>query len=78
MNEKLRRRHHQRFEVFNGLVLFNLVLVILQLWLFVSVLENLIDGRPQMAVPAAIASVVCLGINVWMLIGLQRLDHNGR
>jgi hypothetical protein len=76
MNERLRQRHHQRFAVFSGLVLFNFVLIILQLWLFVSTLENLIDGRTQMAIPAAIASMVCLAVNVWMLIGLQRLDHD--
>ena len=71
-------KDHQRFAVFNGLLLFNLVLIILQLWLFVSTLENLINGRVQMALPAAVASVICLAINVWMLIGLQRLDHDSR
>jgi hypothetical protein len=75
MNEQLRQRHHQRSAVFNGLLLFNLVLVILQLWLFVSTLENLIAGRPQIAIPAAIASAICVAVNVWMLVGLQRLDH---
>ena len=73
----LRYRHHQRFAVFNGLLLFNLVLLVLQLWLLISALENLIDGRPAMAVPAAIASLVCLGINTWMFIGIQRMEREG-
>lgn len=68
----LRRR--QRSSVFNALLLFNLVLIMLQLWLFVSVLENLIDGKPAMALPAAITSIVCLGVNVWMLAGVRRME----
>lgn len=68
-------RRQQRSAVFNGLLLFNLVLIMLQLWLFVSVLENLIDGKPQMAIPAAVVSVVCLGVNVWMLLGVRRMEN---
>ncbi|MEQ1822173.1 MAG: DUF6755 family protein [Fimbriimonadaceae bacterium] len=64
----------QKSAVFVALLLFNLVLVLLQLWLFVSVLEGLIAGKGAMAIPAAIASAVLFFVNVWMLRGLQRLD----
>lgn len=62
----------QRAIVFVALLMFNLVLVLLQLWLFVSVLEGLIHGRAGMAIPAAIASVGLFAVNLWMLRGLYR------
>ena len=74
MKQIERYRRQQRSTVFNGLLLFNLVLIILQLWLFVSVLENLIARKPAMAIPAAIASVVCLAVNIWMLAGIGRME----
>lgn len=68
-------RRRQRSAVFVALLLFCLVLVLLQLWLFVGVLESLQDGRTTMAIPAAILSVAILGVNVWMLNGVIRLTH---
>ncbi|HZH97752.1 MAG TPA: DUF6755 family protein [Fimbriimonadaceae bacterium] len=69
-------RRHQRSAVFTALLLFNLVLVMLQLWLFVSVLENLLGGKTEMAIPAAVVSLVCLGVNWWMLAGIFRMEHD--
>jgi hypothetical protein len=57
-----------------ALQLFNLVLIVLQLWLFVSVLENILDGRYVMAIPAAAASSAILLFNIWILDGVYRLD----
>ena len=68
------QRHRQQATVFAILVMFNLVLIILQIWLFVATLENTIAGKPAMAIPAAITSVVIAAINVWMLIGLYKMD----
>lgn len=68
-------RERQKSTVSTAMLLFNLVLVLLQLWLLVAVLENLIAGRTTMAIPAAIASAVILSINVWMLVGLQKLER---
>jgi predicted Co/Zn/Cd cation transporter (cation efflux family) len=55
--------------------MFNMVLVILQLWLFVAALENLLAGRHGVAIPAAIVSVVCLAVNWWMLVGVYRVER---
>ncbi len=62
----------QRSATFVALLLFNLVLVLLQLWLFVSVLEALIHGDSPMALPGAVASVGLFAVNLWMLRGLLR------
>ncbi len=69
-NDLIRR---QRGTVIVALLLFNLVLILLQLWLFVSVLEGLIGGRSEMALPAAIASIALFGVNFWMLRGITRM-----
>lgn len=63
-------REGQRSAVFVALLLFNLVLVLLQLWLFASVLEGLIHGRLEMAIPAALASLGLFSVNLWMLRGI--------
>lgn len=69
-------RRQQKSSVFVALLLFNLVLVLIQLWLFVSVLENMLAGDLKMVIPAAIASVVILGINVWMLKGIGHMEKS--
>ena len=70
--ESLRRQ--QKSSVFVALLMFNLVLVLIQLWLFVSVLENVLAGDLKMAIPAAIASVVILVVNIWMLRGIGKME----
>jgi len=68
-------RERQKATVFSALLLFGTVLIVLQLWLFVAVLENMLAGHTAMAIPAAIASVVILLINIWMLRGVYREDR---
>jgi len=62
-------RRRQRSEVFLALLLFNLILVLLQLWLFLSVLEGLLGGHTVMAIPAAAASILRMAVNIWILRG---------
>lgn len=71
--EALRRR--QKAVVFVALLFFQLILVFLQIWLFVMVLEHLIAGNREPAIPAALASLAVLGINIWMLRGVMRLTR---
>ncbi|MCW5943043.1 MAG: hypothetical protein KIS66_12485 [Fimbriimonadaceae bacterium] len=73
MNPRHERRR-QKSSVIVGLMLFQLVMILLQLWLFVGVLEGLSSGRSAMAAPAAIVSVLILATNVWMLVGVGKLD----
>lgn len=56
-----------------GLLLFALILFLIQLWLFVMVLEGMLAGKSHMATQAAAFSFILLGINVWMLVGVKRL-----
>ena len=70
----LRRR--QKAVVFAGLLIFELLMIFIQIWLFVMVLDNLLAGRTAMVIPASAASLVILGINVWMLRGVLLLDRS--
>ena len=68
-------RRKQRSQVFAALLLFNLVLVIIQLWLFVSILESALDGQATFAVQKAIVSAIVFAVNLWMLKGVQRMQR---
>lgn len=65
--------------MFVALLLFNLVLVLMQLWLFASVLEGIMRGEATMALPAALVSAVLFCANLWMVRGVARESkrHNG-
>ena len=63
-------RRRQKAVVFVGLMLFGLIFFLIQIWLFVAVLENVLAGHVALAVPAAVASIVVFLANVWMLRGL--------
>jgi hypothetical protein len=67
------RRRRQKSVVFGALLLFGLLLFMLQIWLFVAVLENLLAGNTHVAIPAAVASIVILLVNIWMLRGIDLL-----
>jgi hypothetical protein len=69
--DRLRRR--QKSVVLVGILMFQLLLIFLQIWLFVMVLENMLAGRAGMAIPAAAVSCVVMMINIWMLRGLYAL-----
>lgn len=68
-------RRQQRTGVFVTLLLFELVLVLLQLWLFVSVLEGAVSGGSPIALTAMFVSFACFTVNTWMLIGVGRMDR---
>lgn len=70
----LRRR--QKAVVFVGLLLLELLLIFIQIWLFVMVLDNTLAGKSAMVIPAAAASLTILGLNIWMLRGVLLLDRS--
>jgi hypothetical protein len=72
-----RNRQQQKTGVFVMLLLFEIVLVLLQLWLFVSVLEGTVSGGSPIAVTAMFVSLACFAANTWMLIGVRRMDRGG-
>ena len=71
--EQLRRG--QKSVVYTGLQVFQAVLLLLQLYLFVSALELMLGGKLSTAVPSAAFSCLILAANVWILFGVNRLER---
>ena len=58
----------------DGILLIVVLIVVLQLWLLTASMNAVLGGDHGVAVPAAVASLVCLGLNVGLLWYLYRLD----
>ena len=74
----MRERPHfvrsQRMTIVNGILVFVILIVILQLWLLTATMNAYLGGDTGVVVPAALASLVCLGLNAGLLWYLYRLD----
>jgi hypothetical protein len=60
--------------IVNGMLAFVLMIVILQLWLLTATMNAYLGGDFTIVVPAALASLLCLGLNAGLLRYLFRLD----
>jgi hypothetical protein len=73
MSERPRFIRAQRMTIVNAMLLLVIVVVILQLWLLTATMNAYLGGDRGVAVPAAIASVVCFALNAGLLRYLFRL-----
>ena len=64
----------QRMTIVNGMLTFVVLVVILQLWLLTATMNAYLGGDTSVLWPAALASLVCLGLNAGLLWYLYRLD----
>ena len=58
-----------------GILSVIIIIVILQLWLLTATMNAYLGGDSSILWPAALASLVCLGLNaglLWYLYGLER------
>jgi len=65
----------QRMTILPGIVCLIAVIVILQLWLFTATMEAYLGGDHVIVVPAALASLACLGLNAGLVRYLRALDR---
>ena len=71
---RLRMVRAQRMPIVNAMLAFVVLIVILQLWLLTATMNAYLGGDTTTVVPAALASLVCLGLNsglLWYLFGLD-------
>lgn len=71
------KRHlvrRQRMTVINGIFAFVVLTVILQLWLFTATVNAVLGGDYSVVWPAALVSLVCLGLNLGLLRYLYRTE----
>ncbi len=65
----------QRMTIAAGILCIVVIIIILQLWLFTATMNAVLGGDVSILWPAALASLVCLVLNVgllWYLYDLER------
>ena len=74
MSGRRRFVRSQRMTIVNGILLFVVLIVVLQLWLLIATMNAYLGGDDTIVVPAALASLACLALNAGLLWYLFRLD----
>lgn len=74
MRRKSRFARSQRLTIASGILFIVVIIIILQLWLFTATMNAFLGGDRAILWPAAIASLVCLCLNVGLLWYLYGLD----
>ena len=65
----------QKTTILFGILSIVLTIVVLQLWLLTATMNAYLAGEETVIIPAAIASIVCLGLNsglLWYLYQMER------
>lgn len=63
----------QRMTIVNAILIIVILIVVLQIWLLTATVNGYLGGDTEVAIPAAIGSLVCLALNVGLLRYLRRL-----
>lgn len=74
MNKRPRFVRAQRMTIVNGILLLVILITVLQLWLFTGTTNAYLGGDATIVIPAAIASIVCVVLNLGLLWFLYRLE----
>ncbi|MFZ1399094.1 MAG: DUF6755 family protein [Candidatus Promineifilaceae bacterium] len=74
MKRKSRFARSQRLTIASGILFIVVIIIILQLWLFTATMNAYLGGDRAILWPTAIASLVCLGLNLGLLWYLYGLD----
>lgn len=72
---KRRFSRNQRLTMIYGILCIVLIIVMLQLWLLMATMNAYLGGDKSVIFPAAIASLVCLGLNSGLLWYLFRMER---
>jgi len=72
---KSRFTREQRLTIIYGILCIVLLIVMLQLWLLIATMNAYLGGDESVIWPAALVSLVCLGLNAGLLWYLFRLDR---
>jgi hypothetical protein len=75
MSHRNRFARRQRMTIAAGILSLVILIIILQLWLFTATVNAFLGGDTAILWPAALVSLVCLGLNLgllWYLYALER------
>ncbi|HMG34907.1 MAG TPA: DUF6755 family protein [Blastocatellia bacterium] len=64
----------QKMTIVYGILCMVLILVVLQLWLLTATMNAYLGGDPSVVWPAALVSIVCLGLNAGLLRYLYSME----
>lgn len=73
MKRRTRFARSQRITIVNGILMFVVLIVVLQLWLLTATMNGYLGGDTTVVVPAALASLACLALNAGLLWYLFKL-----
>jgi hypothetical protein len=68
----------QEETILGGINLIVTLLVVLQLWLLTATMNAWLGGDRSVIWPAALASLGCLAVNLWLLRRVFKLQEGGR
>jgi hypothetical protein len=74
MTPKGRSLRARRLTIVNAILCFVILIVVLQLWLLTATMNAFLGGDTVVATPAALASLLCLGLNIGLLRYLYRFE----
>lgn len=74
MSRRSRFVRSQRMTIVNGMLVFVVIVAVLQLWLLTASVNAYLGGDDTIVLPAALASLVCFGLNAGLLRYLYRLE----
>lgn len=75
MKNRNRFPRAQRMTIVNGMLVFVMLIIVLQLWLLTATMNAYLGGDTEIVLPAAVASLVCVALNaglLWYLYALER------
>ncbi len=65
---------HQRKTIVSGIPSITVIIVVLQLWLFTATMNAYLRGNDSILLAAALASLLCLGLNLGLLRYVYALE----
>jgi len=77
VNARARRpfSREQRLTIIQGMLIFVLIVVVLQLWLLTATMNAWLGGDESLVWPAAAASAAGLALNLGLFLYLTRLER---
>lgn len=75
MRKRSHFAHRQRIAIATGILCIVIIIIVLQLWLFTATMNAYLGGDVAVLLPAALVSLVCLGLNAGLLRYLYGLEH---
>lgn len=70
--------HPERMTIVYGILCIVLIIVMLQLWLLMATMNAYLGGEQSVILPAALASLACLGLNAGLLWYLYKIEQGRR